>query len=175
MTVWFTADTHFGHDNIIRFCSRPFAAADDMDRGLIARWNERVSENDEVWHLGDFCWKDPRPYLPKLNGRKHLVTGNHEPMARTAVGWASVQPYKELSLGGDLLVLFHYGLRVWNRSHHGAIHLYGHSHGRLPGDSQCCDVGVDCWDLRPVSLDEIKTRLATLPQRDDDTIESRRA
>jgi calcineurin-like phosphoesterase family protein len=54
---------------------------------------------------------------------------------------------------------------VWNASHHGALHFYGHSHGNLPGDSQSLDVGVDCWDFRPASLAEIRARLATLPTR----------
>jgi calcineurin-like phosphoesterase family protein len=54
-------------------------------------------------------------------------------------------------------------MRTWNKRHHGAIHLYGHSHGTLPGDAQSCDVGVDCWDFYPVSLAQIKARLAESP------------
>jgi hypothetical protein len=53
-------------------------------------------------------------------------------------------------------VLCHYALRTWNGSHRGALRLYGHSHGGLAGDSQSVDVGVDCWDFRPVTLDEIR-------------------
>jgi calcineurin-like phosphoesterase family protein len=60
---------------------------------------------------------------------------------------------------GIPLVLCHYAMRTWNRSHYGAIQLYGHSHGNLPGDSQSCDVGVDCWGFRPVSLEEILNNL----------------
>ena len=66
---------------------------------------------------------------------------------------------------GTMVVLCHYAMRVWSRSHHGAIHLYGHSHGNLPGDSQSCDVGVDCWDFAPVSIEEIRVRLARSPGR----------
>ena len=171
MTVWFTADTHFGHGNIITYCKRPYADVAEMDEGLIANWNERIGETDEVWHLGDFSWTDPRPYLSRLNGIKHLVRGNHEPMARVEAGWASVQHYKELKVDGVDLVLFHYGMRLWNQCRHGAVHLYGHSHARLPGDAQCCDVGVDYWDYRPVNLVEIKMLLATQPVRDEDAIE----
>ena len=66
---------------------------------------------------------------------------------------------------GTMVVLCHYAMLVWSRSHHGAIHLYGHSHGNLPGDSQSCDVGVDCWDFAPVSIEEIRVRLARSPGR----------
>ena len=65
--------------------------------------------------------------------------------------------------GATRVVLLHYAMKVWPRSHRGALHFYGHSHGTLPGDSQSVDVGVDCWDFRPVRLDEIRRRLATLP------------
>lgn len=78
--------------------------------------------------------------------------------------WASSQAYAEV-VEGDRLVLLHYAMRVWNRSGRGSLHLYGHSHGNLPGDRQSCDVGVDVFGFRPVSLAEIKHHLATLPER----------
>jgi calcineurin-like phosphoesterase family protein len=94
-------------------------------------------------------------------GRIHLIWGNHDSnQVRNLPRWVSSQPYAEISVDGTNLVLFHYAMRVWNRSHHGALHLYGHSHNTLPGDSGSCDVGVDAWDFRPVSLIEIKEKLA---------------
>jgi calcineurin-like phosphoesterase family protein len=69
--------------------------------------------------------------------------------------WTSTQPYAEIEVGGDLVVLFHYAMRVWNRSHRGAWHLFGHSHGQLQPEGRSCDVGVDCWDFKPVSLEKI--------------------
>jgi calcineurin-like phosphoesterase family protein len=62
-------------------------------------------------------------------------------------------------------VLCHYGLRVWDRSHHGALHLYGHSHGTLPGDSQSLDVGVDGWEFTPVNIEQVRDRMKTMPKR----------
>ncbi|MFT8246484.1 metallophosphoesterase family protein [Roseomonas sp. BN140053] len=167
--TWFTSDTHFGHHNIIRYCSRPFGSTEEMDGELVARWNSVVSPHDEIWHLGDFVHrgqKSPGDYLRLLNGRKNLVWGNHDNSeARTDPGWASSQAMAEIKVDGQRIVLLHYALRVWPRSHHGALHLYGHSHGNLPGDRQSLDVGVDCWDYRPVSLTKIRARLATLPER----------
>ncbi len=171
MTVWFTSDTHFGHANIIRYSERPFGGVDEMDRVLAARWNEVVRPDDTVWHLGDVVFRNDRPateYLERLNGEKHLVWGNHDATeVRSWRGWASSQAYAEIKVEGMRLMLFHYAMRVWNRSHHGAVHLYGHSHNSLSGDSQCCDVGVDnpAWDYRPVSLAQIMRFLETQTAR----------
>ena len=57
MTVWFTADTHFGHGGALGRFKRPFRSVDEMDEALVARWNERVRHTDEVWHLGDFAYR----------------------------------------------------------------------------------------------------------------------
>lgn len=51
--IYFTADTHFGHENVIRFCDRPFSSANEMDEAMIANWNARVRGNDTVYILGD--------------------------------------------------------------------------------------------------------------------------
>ena len=169
MAVWFTADQHFGHTNIIKHCARPFACADEMDAALITNWNAKIRPSDEVWHLGDLAFRsasNPGSYLERLNGRKHLVWGNHDRNeTRKLAGWTSSQPLAEIVVEDTRLVLCHYAMRVWNRSHYRALHLYGHSHGALPGDRQSLDVGVDCWNFYPVSLADIKQRMETLPPR----------
>jgi calcineurin-like phosphoesterase family protein len=165
--ILFTSDTHFGHDNIIKHCARPFASAAAMDAALIANWNAAVAPDDTVWHLGDFSYKAahaPADYLRQLNGHKHLLWGNHDSeQSRAAPGWASSQAYAEVTVEDTRLVLFHYSLKTWHRVARGALQLYGHSHGRMTGDRQSCDVGVDSWDFRPVSLAAIKARLDKLP------------
>jgi calcineurin-like phosphoesterase family protein len=167
MTVWFTSDTHFGHKRIIELAKRPFASVEEMDEMMIYNWNNRVQKDDIIFHLGDFAFADHYPYLQRLNGLKYLITGNHDHKnrAKVGVGWQAIyDSYRELK-GHPSLVLCHYALRVWNKSHHGAIHLYGHSHNNLPGDSQSCDVGVDAWNFYPVTLEMIKQRLAEYPKR----------
>ena len=167
--TWFTADTHLGHANIIKHCNRPFAGAEEMDAALIATWNAVVRKDDDIWHLGDFAYrsaKAPADYLRRLNGRKHLIWGNHDTeQSRTATGWVSSQAYAEITVEGTRVVLFHYGMRTWRGVGRGTLHLYGHSHGRLPGDRQCCDAGVDAWDYRPVMLREIQAFLKTQAER----------
>lgn len=155
MKTFFTSDTHFGHANIIHHCSRPFATINEMDDVLIENWNAVVGPKDTVWHLGDFSMggaEDAQRYRSCLNGRIHLIWGNHDRNSvRSLPIWASSQYATEIRLDGHDITLCHYAMRVWNRSHRGSLMLYGHSHGGLPGN----DVGVDVWNFRPVTLDQI--------------------
>ena len=167
---WFTSDTHFGHSKIIEYCNRPFSNADEMDETMIERWNSVVKPNDTVWHLGDFAFhksqEEITALLQRLNGTKNLIAGNHDDAKTRYAAWNDVRALVELSLGNKTKVtLCHYALRVWNKSHHGALHFYGHSHGTLPGDRQSLDVGVDCWDYTPVNIEQIRERLKTQPER----------
>ncbi len=163
MPVWFTADTHFGHGGALGRFRRPFGSVAEMDEALIARWNDSVGRDDEVWHLGDFAYRlapdRMAVLLARLNGTKHLVTGNNDgPETVSLCGWASVQAYREIELGGMRLVLCHYPFRTWNRMSKGAFNLHGHSHGQLAGLTRQVDVGVDVWDYRPVTLNLIRSR-----------------
>ena len=60
------------------------------------------------------------------------------------------------------ITLCHYAMRSWERSHYATWHLYGHHHGKLPPYGLSFDVGVDCWNFYPVSLDQVKEKMATL-------------
>ena len=159
MTVYFTADTHFGHGGALGLYRRPFASVPAMDAAMLEQWQAVVRAGDDVWHLGDFAIGrrvDAAGLLAALPGRKHLVTGNNDPAAVTALpGWASVQPYTELMLDGVLLVLCHYAFRTWRDMGRGAWNLHGHSHGRLKPQPRQADVGVDAREFRPVTFAEI--------------------
>jgi calcineurin-like phosphoesterase family protein len=158
MTVFFTADTHFGDHRTINIHKRPFASAAEMDAELIERWNAVVGAEDVVWHLGDVARRpgDVAALLATLNGTKHLLRGNNDPDATGAApGWASVGDYAEIEVDSRLLVLGHYAFRSWNRQHKGALNLHGHSHGRLASMPRQFDVGVDVRDFRPVTLAQL--------------------
>lgn len=78
--LFFVSDTHFFHKNIIDFCNRPFSSVEEMNEAIINNWNNVVSPNDYVFHLGDFCFGGSPAWdkcLDSLNGRKFLVLGNH--------------------------------------------------------------------------------------------------
>jgi calcineurin-like phosphoesterase family protein len=163
---YFTSDNHFFHRNIIKYCNRPFRDVTMMNEIMISNWNNIVGPDDEVYCLGDFGFADRdelEGVLDRLMGRKHLIKGNHDKEAKRLRGWVWVKDYMELKVEEDFVILFHYAPRVWNKSHHGSLALFGHSHGRMPGNSQSLDVGVDCWNYKPVTLVEIKKRMATLP------------
>lgn len=167
--MFFTADHHFGHGKIIGLCARPFTDVEEMNEAMISTWNQTVGRRDDVWHLGDFAFRGGADFkagiFSRLNGRKRLVVGNHDDKATLSLPWSDppVQ-LARVAAEGVRLVLCHYGLRVWPGLHRGAIHLYGHSHGRLPGSSLCLDVGVDSWNYRPVSVHEILRHTATMAE-----------
>ena len=163
MQIFFTSDTHFGDPRGLRIDRRPFASVAEHDVALVVRWNETVSAEDEVWHLGDFA-SGKRPerigeLLGSLNGRKHLIIGNNDGEATVRdPAWASVQHYAEMTVEDTALVLCHYPFRTWNRMGRGVVNLHGHSHGRLKPMPRQYDVGVDVWDYRPVTLATILAR-----------------
>jgi calcineurin-like phosphoesterase family protein len=169
MTIWFTSDNHFGHKNIIKYANRPFDSVHDMDRIMVERWNEMVKPEDVVYHLGDvgLCWpKELKKILNKLNGKKCLILGNHDASAlKCSECFEWIKDYHELAVpdidskdGINTVVLFHYAMRVWNKSHFGSYHLYGHSHGALEDlpNALSFDVGVDSHDFYPINYDEVK-------------------
>jgi calcineurin-like phosphoesterase family protein len=157
MPTIFTADTHFGHGGALGLYRRPFAGVAAMDEALVENWNATVAPDDEIWHLGDFALgrtaAQMDALLRRLNGRKHLVTGNNDGAATVSLpGWASVQPYAEIEQDGRLIVLCHDAFRTWHGQRRGAVNLHGHSHGRLAPLPRQFDVGVDARDFRPVTL-----------------------
>ena len=160
MSIFFTADTHFGHGGALGLYRRPFASVAEMDAAMVTAWQATVGENDDVWHLGDFAVGrrvDAAGLLAGLPGRKHLVTGNNDAAAVTALpAWSSTQAYAEITVDGVRLVLCHYAFRTWRDMGRGAWNLHGHSHGRLKPLPRQADVGVDAWGFRPVTLAAIR-------------------
>jgi calcineurin-like phosphoesterase family protein len=171
--IWFTSDHHFGHKNILEYTKRPFANVDEMNAEMVKRWNEKVGKDDTVYHLGDFALMSAgkvKQLREQLNGKIYLITGNHESSALDAAScFEWIKDYYELTVedpdahkGQRFIVLFHYAMRVWNASHHGTWHLYGHSHGELPDDETALsiDVGVDSHNFYPISYEELKEIMA---------------
>lgn len=164
MNYWFTGDTHFGHANIIKYCNRPFKDVVEMNETIISNWNNVVQKNDLVYHLGDFCFGrndyEFDMYFKRLNGLIIFIKGNHDRLAWKNRNrfYAYSDSYREIEVNGQEITLCHYAMRVWNKSHHGAWHLYGHSHGSLPDDknSLSFDCGVDCHDFTPINFEQVK-------------------
>lgn len=175
MKDFFTSDTHFFHGAFTaagRIQNRPqFKDEYEMNDVLIKNWNSVVQPEDRVFHAGDFAVglrgrdQELRDLAAKLNGQIFLIRGNHERAAEIVIpnrfGW--IRDYHEYSGPRKVkIMLFHYACRVWNASHHGTWHLYGHSHGDLPENpGLSCDIGVDAWNFTPVSLEQIASKMNT--------------
>lgn len=158
MSIYFTSDTHFGHAAIVRHSHRPFVSLEDHDNTLIRNWNSVVRKGDTVYHCGDFAWHYVHEYRSRLNGQIHLIRGNHDRLkSEQEKLFASISDLKKVRVGDQKIYLCHYAMRVWNCSHHGSWHLYGHSHGSLADDphSLSFDAGVDCHNYFPISFDRV--------------------
>ncbi len=167
MAIFFTSDTHFGHEAIIHLCKRPFGSVKEMNETLIARWNETVAPGDTVYHLGDFCHRNAHAvseYRRELNGTIRLILGNHDVLSEAdRAQFETISQMEQIRPDGYELFLCHYPMRDWDRCWRGAWHLFGHVHGRLDHapHGYSLDVGVDSHDFRPWSLEEIASVMDT--------------
>lgn len=136
--IWFTSDTHFGHEVVLRSCERPWASVSEMNGALVDAINEHVEPGDTLYHLGDYSFKTTLEDAANLRKRisckdVHLVPGNHDKdWAQPAVSWAFTveKSITVLKIGKLKLVLSHYPMADWQGMSHGSIHLHGHIHSR---------------------------------------------
>ena len=175
--VYFTSDTHFGHENIIRYCNRPFRNAEEMNAELIRRWRETVPEDGIVFHLGDFAHGNARLWndiLSALTGRKYLILGNHD-MKALRQGYMGrfehVAQQMTIRVGGQAIILNHNPFLCYGGSYRDVWQLFGHVHSGLASHTGLdhprlkmlfplqYDVGVDNNDFRPVSFAEVKAKI----------------
>ena len=161
--VWFTADLHLKHGNIIKYVPRPFRNHKEQFEEIKKRFNSVVSKGDLTYILGDVVWDSDFKVLNEFNGQKIIIKGNHDVkqkliQARTQGYIQQFYDVKSVKVNGQLIWLSHYAHRSWPNKHHGGWHLYGHSHGTIPDEGNSTDVGVDCWNYYPVSLEQLKEK-----------------
>jgi calcineurin-like phosphoesterase family protein len=163
--IWFTSDLHLGHDNIIKFCNRPFHDVNEMNEKIISNWNEQVQEQDIVYHLGDFCFGNPKQYYPRLKGTIMFIPGSHDKNLNKN-NLHILPPLCSLHFTMNSkdynIVLCHYSMRSWDKSHYGTWQLFGHHHGKLAPYGLSFDVGVDTNKFYPYSLDDVERKMSTL-------------
>jgi len=150
---WFTADEHYFHKNIIKYEDRPFKDVECMNGQLIENHNNLVSVNDTVYHCGDFCFAGQRKFfsiISKLNGKHVFVKGNHDGSNRVGKEMQQI----DLKINGIHIILNHYPMLRWNRSHVGSWQLFGHCHSNLKEtEYKQYNIGVDCNKFKPVSFE----------------------
>lgn len=181
MTIWFTADTHFGHANIISFCDRPYETVQEMNWMIAKNFNELIQPDDTLYHLGDVAMGNLRSSLPvmqTINGHKILVPGNHDRVfSQNTVAYRErfrdeyLQGFDEIAdeyvVFDDTFALCHFPFdgdsHDGNRfdklrpEDDGRYLLHGHVHSKWKVNGRQINVGVDVWDYKPVSLQELLT------------------
>ncbi len=147
--LYFTADTHFDHNNIIIYEARPVFCFEYM----VELWNRRVTDDDTIWVLGDFVWRKHDYWIPQLKGKINLLRGNHDHRRKkyTTHGvnvWRGPMYLETEELGKIKLT------HVPDTTSK-LLNLCGHVHGWWKRVNNCINVGVDVWNLQPVSIVEI--------------------
>lgn len=163
---YYISDLHLFHDNIRRFCGRPFKNIEEMERFIVKAWNSVVGTDDEVYVLGDMFYRATSPneirrVLQQLNGKKYLIRGNHDKWANDkslTAFFEWVKPYDEVADGNRRVILFHYPIEEWNGYFRDSYHLYGHVHNageQLAALPRRYNVSADVVDFTPQTLDQL--------------------
>lgn len=183
--VWFTSDTHFGHQAMVENGWRPqYASVKEMNQDLVERWNEVVKPADSVWHLGDVFMgsqAEGLALISQLNGAKHLITGNHDkpwPGNRDShrhvrqwmeAGFETIQAFARRRVAGQVVVVSHFPYTgdhtdderctQFRLRDEGLPLFHGHVHDAWRRNGQQINVGVDVRGFRPVHIDELAAEL----------------
>ena len=157
--IWVVSDTHFNHENIIRYCGRPFANAEEMNLSLIDKWNSVVKPHDIVYHLGDVYIGKPdkvRGILPLLVGRKRLILGNHDNIADGILHkhFEKILVWRQFKDFG--VTLSHIPLHEGSLNDRFPINVHGHIHEKLVDDPRYVNVSVEHTNYGLINLEEIK-------------------
>jgi calcineurin-like phosphoesterase family protein len=180
MAIFFTADTHFGHKNIITYCDRPYKTLDGqpdvraMNEDLVKQWNKTVTPQDVVYHLGDFGFGPPAKLLEarkQLNGKIILIKGNHD---KHPDKWLlhGDEYHQSLMVGSVFLTHAppvenpfdnYRKIRIETVPNEAKVILCGHVHEKWgerlyvsEGRARCIyNVGVDIYRYKPVPLEDL--------------------
>lgn len=159
--IFFVADWHIGHRNIIKYCNRPFESVNQMNSYIQKRHNQTVGKDDVVYVLGDVTFlnmESSKEFIKSLNGFKFLIKGNHDRKSNEyyrKLGFIEV--YDNPIIFGKNTILSHEPImdELYNKSP--LFNIYGHIHDKalnIPGDHKFC-CSVEKTDYKPVSLNEI--------------------
>ncbi len=177
--IFFASDMHFGHANVINHDGRPFNDVEEMNERLIENWNHKVSKTDMVFYLGDLSFgkfEFTKNIVDQLNGKIHFILGNHdnEKDIHKLGRFESVSDYVNLSVLDEdnprkwqEIMMMHYPILSWDKSHHGSWSLHGHCHQSLVTGMpeyykrRVLDMGCNGWEYEPVSYQEVKEIMLT--------------
>lgn len=163
---FFSSDLHLDHKNILEYANRPFSSIEEHDSVIIENINKKVGKQDRLFILGDFTFTKHKKYRAMITcPQVILIYGNHDNISKREAlsvfqGAHDLYELKTQNSKGELrrIILCHYAMKVWHHSYRGTWHLWGHSHGALPDDPESLsfDIGVDCHNFQPLSVDEVE-------------------
>lgn len=181
INYWFISDTHFNHENILKFknfdgsLQRNFDSISEMNELIIKNWNEVVKPEDKVYHLGDVIMGNHVEYdliLSRLNGKKRLILGNHDEgkLRFLSKHFQKVSGARHLNIGDFKCVLSHVPLHPHCITRFGNLNIHGHLHKSLvqsseynpifetigEDDKHYINVCVEQINYRPIELEELK-------------------
>ena len=160
MKIFVTADTHFNHENIIKYYNRPFKNAHEMNETIIYNWNKVVGKDDIVYHIGDYGFgskEELQDIFDRLNGKKYLIMGNHDLRVgkRYYLDLGFIDVYKK-KCEFDKYIFTHKPIEVVADK----VNVYGHIHNKPVNpkfnDKNHICVSLDKTDFKPILLIEIE-------------------
>lgn len=173
MENYFSGDWHLGHANIIRFDGRPFSNVEEMNETIMKNVMTQLQKGDNLYYVGDFALcRDLRQVegwmstLHSSGANLYFIKGNHD-KKDTIKLYQKYGVYlgeqKKIEVEGQEIVLNHYAMRVWDKSHHGTWHLYGHSHHSLKEDmnSLSFDIGINGWGYKLITMEQVEKKMST--------------
>jgi len=156
MNTWLISDTHFYHENIIKYCNRPFNTVTAMNFAMIENWNGVVDKDDTVYHLGDFALGRSCDYVKRvnaildlLNGKKYLIKGNHD---RKVAQLNFEDVFNGLVLDGFMLSHVPKETEL--------VNIHGHVHNNMPFHYMVnkYNVSVDVIGFTPINFNKFQRR-----------------
>jgi len=159
---WIWSDTHFFHENIIKYEKRPFKNSEEMNSILLNNWRETVQAKDKLYHLGDFSFGGKsviERMIKPMPGYKILIIGNHD-RSHTEKWWREVgfdAVYSYPIILDEFFILSHEPLYVGPEMPYANIH--GHTHSESSNNPQKFNVSVECINYKPILLEEVKEEI----------------
>ena len=164
--IYYISDTHFFHAKIIELCNRPYDSVEEMNEDIVKKWNNKVTNNDDVYFLGDFALKGNTyeiiNIMKRLKGKIHFIQGNHDDVnllkeLKRQNLIEDFAMYREIEDNGRKVVLFHYPIEDWNGQYKGSYHIFGHIHNNNLNEYRVIpnrfNAGVEVIGYEPKTLD----------------------
>jgi len=177
---YFSSDWHLGHDNVVKFSGRPFDSIGAMNELIISNAINVLRPGDELYFLGDLAWRRYNfegffDRWPK-NVAFHWILGNHDKQWQPFKDkCASISELKKINIGENTVILCHYPMLTWHKSHYNSWMLFGHHHMNSHGTKdletkatgKMLNVNVEFNNFMPYSENEVAKIMEKKPDNWD--------